>query len=330
MACGRKPEYLEETHADTRRTSLSRLKMEEYQKAITFLQDIIHLFSGMEIGPKGDTFASRYVIGEKLGEGGFGAVYKGRRVFDDLQVAIKIVSKQHGQGRYVQSPVEPKAVPVEVGLLQVMSQPPICNNIIQLIEWFNEPYRYILVLERPDPCTDLESFTDYFGGSIDEERACAIMLQVLEAVCQCCKRGVMHRDIKLENIVINTDTSDVKLIDFGGGDWIRKTGYNVFAGTFEYCPPEFLLKGRYHAKPATVWSLGVLLFRVVYGNLPFTEEEDIVDGLLYFKDGLSNECCNLIRWCLQYNPTRRPNLQQIKQHDWFRCNVTAYHNDKIS
>ncbi|KAL6476767.1 hypothetical protein MHYP_G00152660 [Metynnis hypsauchen] len=89
-------------------------------------------------------------------------------------------------------------------------------------------------------------------------------------------------------------------------------------GTLEYRPPEILLEGWYHAKPATVWSLGVLLFRLVWGYLPFTLDEEIIEGLLYFKDGLSNECCNLIRWCLQHKPTRRPNLEQIKLHDWFR------------
>ncbi|KAL7850355.1 hypothetical protein SRHO_G00197040 [Serrasalmus rhombeus] len=70
------------------------------------------------------------------------------------QVAIKIILKQPGHEVFVQSPVEPKAVPVEVGLLQMTNQPPICKNIIQLIEWFDEPDHYILVLERPDPCMD--------------------------------------------------------------------------------------------------------------------------------------------------------------------------------
>ncbi|KAL7860632.1 hypothetical protein AOLI_G00169810 [Acnodon oligacanthus] len=132
---------------------------------------------------KPDTFASRYVIGEKLGEGGFGAVYEGRHFSDGLQVAIKIILKQPGDEVFVQSPVEPKAVPVEVGLLQMLNQPAIYKNIIQLIEWFDEPDHYILVLEHPDPCMDLESFMDEFGGSIDEDRARAIMLQVLEVVC---------------------------------------------------------------------------------------------------------------------------------------------------
>lgn len=61
----------------------------------------------------------------------------------------------------------------------------------------------------------------------------------------------------------------------------------MLSGTDEYCPPEFLLEGRYYADPATVWSLGVLLFDMVCGYLPFVEEHDIISGQLDFRDGLS-------------------------------------------
>ncbi|KAL6489317.1 hypothetical protein MHYP_G00030580 [Metynnis hypsauchen] len=267
---------------------------------------------------KPDTFATRYVLGEKLGEGGFGSVFKGRRISDSLQVAIKIVQKLEDD-RYVQSPVELKDVPVEVALLQIMNRPPICKTIIQLIEWFDEPDRYILILERPDPCKSLDSFLQDHGGYVTEDMARDIMLQTVVAAFQCSKRGVLHRDIKLENLLINPDTLAVKLIDFGCGDLIKKSGYDIFEGTVEYCPPEFFRKGRYHADPTTVWSLGVLMFRMVCGYLPFAKD-DITSGALHFRDGLSNECCDLIRWCLTRNPTRRPNLQRIQQHYWLRCN----------
>ncbi|KAL7833800.1 hypothetical protein AOLI_G00287600 [Acnodon oligacanthus] len=230
---------------------------------------------------KPDTFASRYTVGEKLGEGGFGSVFKGQRVSDGLQVAIKFVKKLHDD-RYVHCPDEIKAVPVEVALLQIMSQPPICKTVIQLIEWFDEPGRYILVLERPDPCKSLDSFLQDCGGY---------------------------------------DTLEVKLIDFGCGDLIKKYGYSIFEGTDEYCPPEFILEGKYHAGPATVWSLGVLMFRMVCGYLPFANDDEITGGGLHFRDGLSDECCNLIGWCLQRTPTRRPNLQQMQQHKWLRSNM---------
>ncbi|KAL7875002.1 hypothetical protein SRHO_G00059720 [Serrasalmus rhombeus] len=235
---------------------------------------------------KSDTFATRYVLGEKLGEGGFGSVYKGHRVSDSLQVAIKIVQKLDDD-RYVQSPVELKVVPVEVALLQIMNQPPICNAIIQLIEWFDEPDRYILILECPDPCKSLDSFLQDYGGYVTEHMARDIMWQSVAAAFQCSKRGVLHRDIKLENLLINPHTLAVKLIDFGCGDLIKKSGYDIFEGTTEYFPPEFFLKGRYHAGPATVWSLGVLMFRMVCGYLPFAKD-DITSGALHFRDGLSN------------------------------------------
>ena len=125
---------------------------------------------------------------------------------------------------------------MEVALLQIMSQPPVCKNIIQLIEWFDEPDRYILVLERPHPCVDLESFMLNHGNCLDEETARAVMVQVVEAASQCRMRGVLHRDMKGENFLINTDTSEVKLIDFGCGDLIKTTEYDRYAGKISTRP----------------------------------------------------------------------------------------------
>ncbi|XP_036448142.1 serine/threonine-protein kinase pim-2-like [Colossoma macropomum] len=272
---------------------------------------------GQEKATEPDTFASHYVIGEQLGQGSYGSVFKGSRISDGLQVAIKFVSKQPADSRYLRSPVESRAVPVEVALMQMMNEPPVCNNIIKLIEWFDEPDQYVLVLERPDPCVDVKSFLDNLGGYADEETARNIMLLAVEAANQCSLRGVLHRDIKLENLLINTDTSEVKLIDFGCGDKIRRTGYSEYEGTLQYCPPEFFMEDKYHADPATVWSLGVLLFRMVCGRFPFADELDIVLGGLDFGDDLSQECYDLIEWCLQYKPSRRPSLQQIREHEWF-------------
>ncbi|KAL7828754.1 hypothetical protein SRHO_G00323880 [Serrasalmus rhombeus] len=264
-----------------------------------------------------ETFDSCYEVGDKLGEGCFGSVYEGRRVSDGLQVAIKFVSKWE-TGRCLYSPVESKVLPVEVALLQIMSQPPICKNIVQLIEWFDELDRYILILERPHPC-----FMENLGNCLDEKTARAIMVQVLEAASQCSKRGVLHRDMKRENFLINTDTSEVKLIDFGCGDLIKTTEYDSYAGTLLYCPPEVFVSGKYHADPATVWSLGVLLFRMVCGYLPFAHHMETMAGIFTVKDGLSKECCNLIGWCLERCPYQRPSLQQITEHEWFQSTNQA-------
>ncbi|KAL7833479.1 hypothetical protein AOLI_G00284390 [Acnodon oligacanthus] len=267
-----------------------------------------------------ESFKSRYVVGHKLGQGGFGSVFNGRRVSDGLQVAIKFVSKRK-TSRFLYSPVESKAVSAEVVLMQIMSQQPVCKNVVQLIEWFDEPQRYILILERPDPCIDLESFMKRQGNCMDEDMARDIMVQVVEAANQCSKRGVLHCGVKGQNLLINIDTSEVKLIDFGCGDLIKTTPYNGYAGMLRYCPPEFLVQGSYDADPATVWSLGVLLFRMVYGHLPFASKFETMVGIFVFKDGLSKECRNLIAWCLEWLPSKRPSLQQVRQHEWLQCTI---------
>uniref|UniRef100_W5KKW8 non-specific serine/threonine protein kinase n=1 Tax=Astyanax mexicanus TaxID=7994 RepID=W5KKW8_ASTMX len=147
-----------------------------------------------------------------------------------------------------------KTVPAEVALMQMANQPPSCPNIIQLIEWFDEPDRYILVLELPDKCRDLWSYLNLFGGAVKEDIAQKIMLQAVQAASECLKRGVLHRDMKLQNFLINTDTSEVKLIDFGCGDEIDEAGY--------VCSSEDPLK-RNKASPATAWALGILLYWMV-------------------------------------------------------------------
>ena len=79
-------------------------------------------------------------------------------------------------------PVDSRAVPTEVALMQMVNQPPICRNIIRLMEWFDEPDQYILVLEHPDPCVDLLTFFDNLGGYADEDTARTIMLQDRKSV----------------------------------------------------------------------------------------------------------------------------------------------------
>ncbi|KAG9264306.1 serine/threonine-protein kinase pim-2-like [Astyanax mexicanus] len=268
---------------------------------------------------KPETFESLYTVGEKLGVGACGTVFAGTRVSDGLQVAIKFVQKLQID-RYVQSSVDSRSIPIEVALIKKMSEPPV-RNIIQLIQWFDEPERYIVVMELFRPCMDLFDFVHRDRESLSEEMARHIMVQAIEAATECHKRGVLHRDIKLENFLINTNTFEIKMIDFGCGDFFTESEFDHFIGTEKFCPPEFILSGSYHATPLTVWSLGVFLFIMVNGFYPFTTTQDIIDGNLHFQDHLSHEICDLIRWCLQEDPTWRPSLQQIFRHPWFEWSV---------
>ncbi|XP_076839278.1 uncharacterized protein LOC143484444 [Brachyhypopomus gauderio] len=262
------------------------------------------------------SFTSRYTVGDLLGSGGYGAVYAGVRKADGKQIAIKYVPKHHEE-RFITVPGKTRSLPLEVALMKMVCRPPRCQHIVKLLDWYEYRYCFILILERPVPCMDLFGFLDLYQRQLPEPLARRIMRQVVQAVLHCRDRGVLHRDIKEENLLVNTDTLDVKLIDFGCGDLLKTEPYRRFEGTMVYCPPEWLVDRAYEGRQATIWSLGVLLYSIICGHVPFQKKEDIVEAHLCFKGNPSRDCRHLITWCLQKDPEKRPVLEDVLAHQWF-------------
>lgn len=116
--------------------------------------------------------------------------------------------------------------------MTMMSRGPKVPQVIQLLDWYEAPDRYILVLEHPKSAVSLDQFVSSCGNKISEAKARVVMHQVITAANACCERGV-YNNIKLESLLINPHTLQVKLMDFGTGSRMKDTGYTTFWGMYD-------------------------------------------------------------------------------------------------
>ncbi|XP_016103263.1 serine/threonine-protein kinase pim-1-like [Sinocyclocheilus grahami] len=187
---------------------------------------------------------------------------------------------------YIRVPGHPSRLPMEIGLTLMANKGPSDPHIIKLLDWQDNPDYYVMVLEWPIPSMSLFSFVK-LQQRLEEGIARHFMRQVIHAANTCCERGVFHRDIKLENLLVNPDTLEVKLIDFRCGMLMKDSAYVTFNGKEMFWPPEFDVDGRYYAKPATVWSLGILLFVIVCEYYPNDKDLQMISKNEWSKPNLS-------------------------------------------
>ncbi|KAJ3532123.1 hypothetical protein NMY22_g7873 [Coprinellus aureogranulatus] len=158
---------------------------------------------------------------------------------------------------------------------------------------------------------------------LTEEQARYVFGQVVDAVHYLDSLGIVHRDIKDENVVIDRNLK-IKLIDFGSATICDPTQpppeYEQFFGTAAYASSEILLKKKYKAAPAEVWTLGVLLSYLLAGVSPFPTVRDAVEGRIFLSESLgfkpSEDALDLMRKCLDPDPETRICIAEIKSHPW--------------
>merc|ERR1711892_222668 len=252
-----------------------------------------------------------YKVEKVLGKGRFGTVYAGIRRRDGKVVAIKQIPKSSVPALEM---LHGRKVPLELALMKAVQS---VEGVVKLLDYFEGSDSFIIVMERPDNCRDM---FDYITekGALEESVARGFFKQIVETVLDCHSEGVIHRDIKDENILINTETGKLKLIDFGSGAFFKEGVFSEFEGTRVYSPPEWIRCSRYHGNQATVWALGIVLYDMVCGDIPFETDEEICSAELIFRNNVSDSCQNLIRSCLRIRPGDRIQISQVLSHPWMR------------
>ena len=256
-------------------------------------------------------------VHNQLGKGGEGTVYSAKRTKDRVSVAIKYIAKEKVTDWEI---VQDQQVPMELALLKRLSHIP---SVIQLLDWVEQPDYFLLILEHPKRCLDLFTYISKHGP-LPEWEAQYMMIQVLQTVKSCHSAGVIHRDIKFENILVTYDEQHnlyLKLIDFGFGAIFQKGQiYTNRFGTKVFSPPEWFRDKYYEGESATVWSLGILLYSLVVGNTPFQDSKQILEATYKIPQHLylSNGFHAFLNWCLQVRPQDRPTLDQMYNHPWLK------------
>ncbi|OUM63659.1 hypothetical protein PIROE2DRAFT_30030, partial [Piromyces sp. E2] len=248
-----------------------------------------------------------YHIGKTIGKGSFGKVKIGIHKLTGQKVAIKIVDKIH-------APIVAREIETWRHLLH--------PNIVQLYEVLTSETKIYMVIEYAEEGELFDFITKY--GRIDEksETAKKLFRQLVEAVHYCHEKNFVHRDLKLENVLLSSDFT-IKLSDFGfTREFSKSKLLDTYCGSVAYAAPEMISGKQYNGPGADIWSLGVILYTMVCGTLPFDDEVDdaIHQKILNLKyeipDFISDDCRDLITRILKVEPSERMTIEEILNHPW--------------
>ncbi|XP_074852548.1 MAP/microtubule affinity-regulating kinase 3 isoform X6 [Carettochelys insculpta] len=232
---------------------------------------------------------------------------------DTENVAIKIIDKTQ------LNPTSLQKLFREVRIMKILNHP----NIVKLFEVIETEKTLYLIMEY---ASGGEVF-DYLvaHGRMKEKEARAKFRQIVSAVQYCHQKHIVHRDLKAENLLLDADMN-IKIADFGfSNEFTVGNKLDTFCGSPPYAAPELFQGKKYDGPEVDVWSLGVILYTLVSGSLPFDGQnlkelrERVLRGKYRIPFYMSTDCENLLKRFLVLNPTKRGTLEQIMKDRWINA-----------
>ncbi|CAD8075878.1 unnamed protein product [Paramecium sonneborni] len=252
-------------------------------------------------GTKGD-----YIIFEKvLGKGAYGVVCLAQCENDGTYLAAKIVIKKCLSVQDIEN------LRNEMKIQQSQTHP----NILAMIDTFEDDQFLYMMLEY---CSGGCLFQNLqLNGPYREEKAFYYFQQILSAIQHLHRNNILHRDIKLSNILI-TDKDQVKLADFTWAKYMINGEVSPqLCGTLEYMPPE-VTQNRTQSEKLDIWSLGIVLYELLHNKFPQSDN-------LFMRNDISSECQDLILMMLEKSAFRRPTAINIQSGPWFKKMINQKH-----
>ena len=269
-------------------------------------------------------FFDYYEMLDDLGEGIFGSVKLGVEKKTKERVAIKIIKKKKAK------PSDIELVRTEIDIMKLCHHP----NVVHLLDHFENAEYIFIVMEyiRGGRLTDYMKEKKFH---FSEKRAAEIIYEIAIGVKYLHKYGIIHRDLKPDNIMLteSNDKGHIKIMDFGLSKILgKKEKTSDGFGTLTFVSPEVLIRKPYN-KEIDIWSIGVILYLILSGDLPFDDEEDdeqkIANSIVFNEvefpskkfGNKSKEVIELIKRCLTKEPKDRIKIDEIIKSDWIQSHI---------
>ena len=264
-----------------------------------------------EAGVRTPPRIGRYSLRAVIGTGAFSVVMLAFDEENKFSLACKVVPKDRLHSGDLHERFE-----TEVHIFQQLSHP----GIVKLFDLLKDEHNYYIFMEY---CPNGELFQFIVdNGNLTESQGRFVVREILETLQYIHSRGVAHRDMKPENLLLS-DTGHVKLSDFGLSKFVGSSGMcETPCGSPCYASPECLSGEAYNAMTSDVWSTGVILFAMLTGQLPWTKRnqvqlfQQIRAGKYNVPEFLSESCREFIRGLMTVDITKRLTIEQALQHPW--------------